>query len=134
LLCSVWIPDHLDGKKVRFFIALFNPLYWITGSTLGALGGALLNIDLKGIEFTMTALFIVIFIEQWISAAKTTRAPGCGRSALRSCFTLDFGTGPIHFAGAGCNRYDPCWLLRPSLDRRGRGKRRRKGSSVPPKR
>jgi 4-azaleucine resistance transporter AzlC len=42
---------------------------------LGALGGALLKIDLRGIEFTMTALFIVIFIEQWISAAKTTRAP-----------------------------------------------------------
>lgn len=75
LLCSVWIPDHLDEKKVRFFMALFNHLYWITGSTLGALGGALLKIDLRGIEFTMTALFIVIFIEQWISAAKTTRAP-----------------------------------------------------------
>lgn len=87
LLCSIWIPDHFDRKKVFLRIALFNQIYWICGSVIGAIGGSLLSFDLKGIEFTMTALFTVIFVEQWLAAKKTTRLPaltglGCGAAAL----------------------------------------------------
>lgn len=132
LLCSVWIPDHLDGKKVRFFIALFNHLYWITGSTLGALGGALLNIDLKGIEFTMTALFIVIFIEQWISATKITRVPAV--VGLLCGLVLRLILGPDQFIlPALIVTVTILLVLRPSLDRRS-GEKEEEGSSVPSKR
>lgn len=50
-----------------FFITLLNYIYWSTASTLGALIGSTIPFDIKGIEFVMTALFIVIFIDQWFS-------------------------------------------------------------------
>ena len=87
LLCSVRIPEAMDRKKVVFRIALFNQLYWIAGSVLGAVGGELANFNLKGIDFTMTALFTVIFVEQWLAAKKNSRWPAiigilCGAAAL----------------------------------------------------
>lgn len=68
LLCSVKTPEGLSEKKVAFWIAALDHAYWVIGSTLGALFGAFLNFDLQGIDFAMTALFAVIFIEQWLSA------------------------------------------------------------------
>lgn len=87
LLCSVPVPENLSKKRVFFRLALFNQLYWIIGSVAGAIGGQLLQFNLKGIDFTMTALFIVIFIEQWLTARKTTHIPAvigilCGIVAL----------------------------------------------------
>ena len=49
-----------------FFVTLLNHLYWFTGSTLGGIFGSLINFDTKGIEFVMTAMFTVIFLEQWL--------------------------------------------------------------------
>lgn len=49
-----------------FLIALLNHLYWIVGGVLGALLGQFLPIDFTGIDFSMTALFVVLFIEQWL--------------------------------------------------------------------
>lgn len=87
LLCSTQVQEHQDKKKVFFRIALFNQLYWITGSVLGAAFGEILKFNLTGIEFTMTALFTVIFIEQWLAARLTTRIPaliglGSGAASL----------------------------------------------------
>lgn len=75
LLCSANVPEHLNQKKVYFRIALFNQIYWIAGSVLGAAGGELARFNLKGIDFTMTAMFTVIFIEQWLAAEKTAHLP-----------------------------------------------------------
>lgn len=91
LLCGTKIPSELDEKKVIFLIALFDQLYWIVGSIIGALIGELILFDTTGIDFAMTALFVVIFVEQWISAK--THAPAliglvCGILSL-----IIFGTG-----------------------------------------
>lgn len=67
LLCSLNTPEDLDGKRIRFFIALLNHSYWITGSVIGALAGQFIPFDFAGVDFSMTALFVVIFIEQWKS-------------------------------------------------------------------
>lgn len=56
--------DENDRRSVWFFIALFHQSYWILGSVLGALIGQLLPFDFTGIDFSMTALFVVILIEQ----------------------------------------------------------------------
>lgn len=48
-----------------FYIALFSWLYWMAGTILGGLIGQLIPYDMEGIDFCMTALFVVIFIEQW---------------------------------------------------------------------
>jgi len=75
LLCSVKVPGHLDRNRVFWRIALINQCSWIAGSVLGAAGGELANADLTGIDFTMTALFTVIFIEQWLAAGSSNRLP-----------------------------------------------------------
>jgi len=68
LLCSVNAPPEVDQNWFLFFIALLDHSYWIFGSTLGAVAGATLGFNSTGIEFAMTALFIVIFVEQWENA------------------------------------------------------------------
>lgn len=54
-----------DIEKVRFYCSLFDHLYWIFGSLCGNLLLSIISFNTKGIEFTMTALFIVLFIELW---------------------------------------------------------------------
>jgi 4-azaleucine resistance transporter AzlC len=68
LLCSTRIPEDLDEKKVSFLISFFDQCYWIVGSVLGGLIGEILPFDTTGIDFAMTALFVTIFVEQWIEA------------------------------------------------------------------
>lgn len=85
LLCSTKVPEDLDEKKVFLGIALFNHMYWISGSVIGALLGNLITFDTTGIEFAMTALFVVIFIEQWLTAKSHVPAIAgilCGVASL----------------------------------------------------
>ena len=68
LLCSAKPPEGMDKKWFMFFIALMDQLYWIAGTVIGALAGSLISFDSTGIDFAMTALFVVIFVEQWMEA------------------------------------------------------------------
>ncbi len=63
------LPEAREDK-VLFLIALFDQSYWVIGCTLGAIIGEGLAFDYTGIDFSMTALFVVLFIEQWIDADK----------------------------------------------------------------
>lgn len=65
VLCGLKIPENMDENRVTFYIALFDHIYWITGSVLGAVIGQLVTMDTTGIDFSMTALFVVIVINQW---------------------------------------------------------------------
>jgi len=65
ILCSIEPPDEIDSDKLYFAIALLNQIYWIIGSVIGALAGELITFNTTGIDFAMTALFVVIFVEQW---------------------------------------------------------------------
>ena len=62
------VPEGCDEKSYYFLVSLFDQVYWITGSVLGGLLGPLLPFDSTGMDFAMTALFVVIFVEQWQSA------------------------------------------------------------------
>ncbi len=55
----------LSREDYYFFLSLFDHLYWITGCVLGSILGNILPVDLTGIEFSMTVLFLVIVIDQW---------------------------------------------------------------------
>ena len=68
LLCDGKAPENADPHWFRFLVSLFNHCYWVTGCVLGSLLGAVLPFSTAGIEFSMTALFITSFTEQWITA------------------------------------------------------------------
>ena len=68
LLCSLKTPEGVDPNAMRFWIALLDHSYWIFGSVIGAVIGGVLPFDSTGIDFAMTSLFTVIFVEQWMSA------------------------------------------------------------------
>lgn len=74
LNCALETPRDVDGPLFFFFISLLNHLYWIVGSLLGNWLGSLLTFDTRGIDFAMTALFVVLFVEQWKKSPQHTSA------------------------------------------------------------
>ena len=68
LVCSAEPPEGVSRKWFFFFISALDQFYWVLGSVIGALVGNVLPIDTTGIDFSMTALFLVIFVEQWESS------------------------------------------------------------------
>ncbi len=59
------IPKDVDRGWFMFFVTLLNQIYWVAGATLGGIFGSFITFDTKGLEFVMTAMFVVIFLEQW---------------------------------------------------------------------
>ena len=68
LQCSLDVPKGMNEGNLRFLISLLDQIYWIVGCTVGALLGELIPFDFEGADFAMTALFVVILVEQWQSA------------------------------------------------------------------
>lgn len=68
--CSADIPEDVDKGWFMFFVTLLNQCYWVLGTTLGAVLGSVITIDLTGLEFVMTAMFVVIFLDQWLKEKK----------------------------------------------------------------
>ena len=64
LLTGTAVPRGLNPGKFYGAIAIFDHLYWIIGSIIGAIAGSLINFSFDGIDFALTALFIVLLIEQ----------------------------------------------------------------------
>ena len=81
--CAVTPPEDVDKGWFMFFVTLLNQIYWVSGATLGALLGYIIHFDASGIEFVMTALFVVMFINQWEETKEHTPAlMGLGWSLL----------------------------------------------------
>ena len=60
-------PEGMSRRKYCFFVSLMDHFYWICGCVLGAVAGATLPINFKGVEFVLTALFVTMLVEQWLS-------------------------------------------------------------------
>ena len=67
LLCDGKVPDGAEPELFRFLVSLFNQCYWVAGSLIGNLLGEVLPFSTRGIEFSMTALFVASFTEQWLT-------------------------------------------------------------------
>ena len=61
------MPEGISRHGYCFLVSLFDHIYWVSGTVLGSLAGSLLPINFEGIEFVLTALFVTIFVEQWLS-------------------------------------------------------------------
>ncbi|MCI1983815.1 MAG: AzlC family ABC transporter permease [Bifidobacteriaceae bacterium] len=63
---SATIPPDIDRGWFMVWVTLLNQLYWVSGSTLGGIFGSMIHINTEGLDFAMTAMFVVIFMEQWM--------------------------------------------------------------------
>jgi len=84
-------PPGMDRGRFMFYITLLDQCYWVAGATVGGLVGAAIKFDSSGIDFVMTALFVVIFLDQWLTGKGHASALiGVAASAL--CL-FSFGSG-----------------------------------------
>lgn len=61
------IPQGIDRNWFMFFVTFLNHIYWVSGALLGCLFGSFIHFNTQGLEFVMTAMFVVIFMEQWLN-------------------------------------------------------------------
>lgn len=87
------IPPGVDRGWFLFFVTLLNYSYWVCGATAGALAGTLADLRIEGLDFVMTALFLVLFLERWLGE-KTHRSSLLGLTASAACL---FVFGGEHF-------------------------------------
>jgi len=67
IISSAKPPEGVDRNWFIFFITLLDHCYWVFGSALGGLAGYMIRFEIKGLDFVLTALFVVIFLRQWRS-------------------------------------------------------------------
>jgi len=90
LVSQLQIPKEDSPSSYCFLVTLFDHIYWVSGTVLGSLTGSLLPINYEGVDFALTALFVTIFVEQWLSTKKHGPAI-VGVAATVICLVL-FGT------------------------------------------
>lgn len=113
LLSSARPPEGIDEHDYCFWIAVLDHSYWIAGSVLGAAVGELLRFNTAGIDFAMTALFLVIAVDQW--RACRSRLPALlGGSITLVCLLL-FGQEQMLLPALGV-LVAALVLARPRLD------------------
>ncbi|EME75721.1 azaleucine resistance protein AzlC [Bacillus sonorensis] len=80
--CTVNVPKNVDKGWFMFFVTLLNHFYWVIGAAIGGTFGSLVKFNTEGLDFVMTALFVVIFVEQWMKEKRHYSAlTGLGISA-----------------------------------------------------
>ena len=77
------IPPDVDRGWFMFFVPLLNHRYWFAGATLGGIFGSFITFNTEGLDFVMTAMFVVIFLEQWLKEERhESSLLGIGLSVL----------------------------------------------------
>ncbi len=114
--CSTNIPEGIDPGQFYLAVTLLDQFYWVMGTAAGAVFGSFITFNTEGLDFSMTAMFVVIFMEQWLKEKNhTSSLLGLGLSLF--CL-LVFGPDsfiiPSMFAIIGM-----LTLLRKSLERGG---------------
>ena len=84
------IPEGVEKGRFMFFVTLLNQIYWVSGALIGGIAGSYISFNTKGLDFVMTAMFVVIFIEQW--QKEDCKIPGIiGVAATAVCLII-FGS------------------------------------------
>lgn len=94
------IPLGVDQGWFMFFVTLLNQFYWVSGATIGGILGSLITFNTEGLDFVMTAMFVVIFLEQWLKEQKHFTAY-IGLAASLLCLYL-FGADSFLLPSMAC--------------------------------
>jgi 4-azaleucine resistance transporter AzlC len=89
IICSANPPEAVSPKWFYFFISLLNYCYWVTGTVVGGLLGNLAGFNTKGLDFVLTALFVVIFLNHW--ETPKNRFPATVGVMVSICCLMIFG-------------------------------------------
>lgn len=73
---TIQVPEEQDKGLVMFYVTLFIHSYWVIGSLLGSLLGSFITFDLSGLEFVLAALFLVIFLDEFLKGKRTPATVG----------------------------------------------------------
>ena len=87
LLCTDDYPENCDKGQYQLLVSAFNHFYWVFGCAAGSLIGLAIPFNTAGIDFCMTALFVTIFVEQWLSAKQHLPA-ALGLVATTACLLI----------------------------------------------
>ncbi len=106
--CTTEPPEGVDRGWFMFFVTLLNQIYWVVGATAGGLLGGLIKFSTEGIDFVLVALFVVIFLDQWLkrndegvqSKAKRHAPVLIGLAASLFCLVV-FGAGAFILPAMG---------------------------------
>lgn len=91
LVCTGDVPEGIDSHKYNLLVSLFDHCYWVLGSVMGCLLGTVLPFDTTGIDFSMTALFVTVFVQQWMDNKK--HFPAITGVAVTAICLMIFGAG-----------------------------------------
>lgn len=91
VLCNENVPRGIDREWVYLWVSLLNQCYWVAGSIGGSVVGSMINFNTKGLDFALTALFVVIFTDQWKNR-KDHRPALVGVACSAVCVVV-FGSG-----------------------------------------
>lgn len=110
------IPPDVDRGWFMFFVTLLNHIYWFSGSTLGGIFGSLIEFDTEGLDFVMTAMFVVIFMEQWLKDKRhISELLGLGISVL--CLLI-FGADNFIIPSMAAMLLVLTWMRKPMEGRK----------------
>ena len=104
LVSQIRVPDGISKTGYCFWVTLFDHVYWVCGTLLGSLAGTILPVNFEGVEFALTALFVTIFVEQWLSTKN--HGPAIVGVAVTALCLVVFGSNvfliPSMVIIAGC--------------------------------
>ena len=100
ITCSAEPPQGIDRGWFMFFITLLDQFYWVASAGLGAVVGSVLPFSTKGVDFVMTAMFVVIFLNQW-EKEKQHYSGIIGLAVPLVCLVL-FGSGSFLLPSMVC--------------------------------
>ena len=100
ITCSAEPPEGVDRGWFMFFITLLDQFYWVASAAMGAALGAVLPFSTEGVDFVMTAMFVVIFLNQW-EKEKQHASAVIGLTAPLVCLRI-FGAGSFLIPSMVC--------------------------------
>ena len=125
ITCSAEPPQGIDRGWFMFFITLLDQIYWVASAAMGAALGAVLPFSTEGVDFVMTAMFVVIFLNQW-EKEKQHASAIIGIAAPLVCLRI-FGSGSFLIPSMV---WHPCGTAAAPPPHRGQRKRGGKMSNI----